>query len=101
MIRTIPVVLLSLLSAGVLAFCAPAPAHAAAYVPCAKAVADADLMIEYIGGLPEQEAVAAIAAISNTEYGKLVLSIAVDAAKSGDRRAYLQAWHSACLKLTA
>ena len=28
MIRTIPVVLLSLLSAGVLTFCAPNPAHA-------------------------------------------------------------------------
>ena len=73
----------------------------AAYVPCAKAVADADLMIEYIGGLLEKEAVAAIAAISKTEYGKVVLSIATDAAKSGDRRAYLSAWHSACLKLTA
>ena len=101
MIRTIPVVLLSLLSAGVLTFCAPAPAYAAAYVPCAKAVADADLMIEYIGGLPEKEAVAAIAAISKTEYGKVVLSIATDAAKSGDRRACLSAWHSACLKLIA
>ena len=101
MIRTIPVVLLSLLSAGGLTFCAPAPAYAAAYVPCAKAVADADLMIEYIGGLPEKEAVAAIAAISKTEYGKVALSIATDAAKSGDRRAYLSAWHSACLKLTA
>ena len=101
MIRTIHVVLLSLLSAVILTFCAPAPAYAAAYVPCAKAVADADLMIEYIGGLPEKEAVAAIAAISKTEYGKVVLSIATDAAKSGDRRAYLSAWHSACLKLTA
>ena len=101
MIRTIPVVLLSLLSACVLTFCAPAPAHAAAYVPCAKAVADADLMIEYVGGLPEQAAVAAIAAISKTEYGAVVLSIATDAAKSGDRHAYLRAWHSACLKLTA
>ena len=101
MIRRIRIALLSLLSAGILAFCSPAPAHAAAYVPCAKAVADADLMIEYIGGLPEQEAVAAIAAISKTEYGKVVLSIATDAAKSGDRRAYLRAWHSACLKLTS
>lgn len=100
MIRRIHVVLLSLLSAWVLTFCAPAPAHAAAYVPCGKAVADAALMIEYIGGLPEQEAVAAIAAISKTEYGKVVLAIAADAAKSGDRRAYLRAWHSACLKLT-
>ena len=101
MIRTIPVVLLSLLSAGILTFCAPAPAHAAAYVPCAKAVAEADLMIEYIGSLPEAEAIAAIAAVSKTEYGRVILSIATDAAKSGDRRAYLRAWHSACLKLTA
>ena len=96
-----PVILISLLSAGVLAFCAPAPAHAAAYVPCAKAVADADRMIEHIGGLSEQEAVTAITAISKTEYGKVVLSVATYAAKSGDRRAYLRAWHSACLKLTA
>ena len=101
MIRTIPVVLLPLLSAWVLTFCAPAPAHAAAYVPCAKAVAEADLMIEYIGSLPEAEAIAAIAAVSKTEYGRVILSIATDAAKSGDRRAYLRAWHSACLKLTA
>lgn len=101
MTRYSPTVLLSLLCAGILTFCAPAPAHAAAYVACAKAVAAADLMIEYIGGLSEQEAVAAIAAISKTEYGKVVLSIATDAAKSGDRRAYLRAWHSACLKLTA
>jgi len=101
MIRYFPTVLLPLLCAGILTFCAPAPAHAAAYVPCAKAVADADLMIEYIGGLSEQEAVTAITAISKTEYGKVVLSIATDAAKSGDRRAYLRAWHSACLKLTA
>ena len=101
MIRTIPVVLLSLLSAGVLAFCAPAPAHAAAYVPCAKAVADADLMIEFIGSLPEAEATAAIAAVSKTEYGRAVLSIAADAAKSGNRREYLRAWHIACLKLTS
>ncbi len=100
MIRRIRIALMSLLSAGVLTFCAHAPAHAAVYVPCAKAVADADLMIEYIGGLSEKEAVAAVAAVSKTEYGRVILSIAADAAKSGDRRAYLRAWHSACLKLT-
>ena len=101
MIRTIHIVLLSLLSAGVLTFCAPHPAHATAYVPCAQAVTDANNLIEFIGSLPEAEATAAIAAVSTTEYGKVVLSIAADAAKSGDRRAYLRAWHSACLKLTA
>ena len=101
MIRTIPVVLLSLLSAGVLTFCAPNPAHAAAYVPCAKAVTDANNLIEFIGSLPEAEATYAIASVSKTEYGKVVLSIAADAAKSGNRREYLRAWHSACLKLTA
>lgn len=100
MIRRIRIALLSLLSAGVLAFCAPAPAHAAAYVPCAQAVTDANNLIEYIGSLPEAEATAAIAAVSKTEYGRVILSIANDAAKSGDRRAYLRAWHSACLKLT-
>lgn len=34
MIRTIPVVLLSLLSAGVLTFCAPHPAHAQPATAC-------------------------------------------------------------------
>ena len=101
MTRSIHVVLLSLLSAGVLTFCAPKPAHAAAYVPCAQAVTDANNLIEFIGSLPEAEATAAIAAVSKTEYGKVVLSIATDAAKSGNRREYLRAWNSACLKLTS
>lgn len=50
MIRTIPVVLLSLLSAGVLTFCAPHPAHAQAdrtasgkYIDCAKVAEDVSL----------------------------------------------------------
>lgn len=101
MTRSIHVVLLSLLSAGVLMFCAPKPASAAAYVPCAKVVTDANNMIEFIGSLPEAEATAALAAVSKTEYGKVVLSIAADAAKSGNRREYLRAWNSACLKLTS
>ena len=101
MTRSIHIVLLSLLSAGVLTFCAPPPARAAAYVPCAQAVTDANNLIEFIGSLPEAEATAAIVAVSKTEYGSVVLSIATDAAKSGDRREYLRTWHSACLKLTS
>ena len=101
MIRRIRIALLSLLSAGILAFCSAQPAHAAAYVPCAQAVKDANNLIEFIGSLQEAEATAAIAAVSKTEYGRVVLSIATDAAKSGNRREYLRAWHSACLKLTA
>lgn len=101
MTRSINMVLLSLLSAGVLMLCAPKPASAAAYVPCAKAVTDANNMIEFIGSLPEAEAAAALAAVSKTEYGKVVLSLAADAAKSGNRREYLRAWNSACLKLTS
>ena len=101
MIRYLNATIISLLCAGVLTFCAPRPAHAAAYVPCAQAVTDANNMIEFIGSLPEAEAAAAIADVSKTEYGRVVLSIATDAAKSGNRREYLRAWHSACLKLTA
>lgn len=51
MIRTIPVVLLSLLSAGVLAFCAPRPAAAqpaksatGQYINCAQVAEDVSLM---------------------------------------------------------
>ena len=98
--RFFPVGLLSLLMAGLVACCAPQPAHAAPYIPCAQAAADANLVIEVIGGLPEKEAIAVIAKISETEYGRVVLSIANDAANSGDRRTYLRAWRSACLKLT-
>ena len=98
--RFFPVGLLSLLVAGLVAFCVPQPAHAASYIPCAQAAADANLVIEVVGGLPEKEAVAAIAKISETEYGRVVMSIAFDAAQSGDRRTYLRAWRSACLKLT-
>lgn len=101
MTRPIHIVLLSLLSAGVLTFCAPKPASAAAYVPCAKAVTDANNLIEFIGSLPEAEATAALTAVSKTEYGKVLLSIATDAAKSGNRREYIRAWHSACLKLSS
>ena len=101
MTRYLNITIISLLCAGVLTFCTVQPARAAAYVPCAQAVTDANNLIEFIGSLPEAEATAAIAAVSKTEYGKVVLSIATDAAKSGDRRAYLRAWHSACLKLTA
>jgi hypothetical protein len=100
-IRYINVTIIALLSAGLLTFCAPHPAHAATYVPCAEAIADADKLIEFIGGLTEEEGAAAIDRVSKTEYGRVVLSLAASAAKSGDHRAYLRAWHSACLKLTA
>ena len=59
MIRTIPVVLLSLLSAGVLTFCAPHPAHAqptksatGQYINCAQVAADVSLTVQAlkIGG---------------------------------------------------
>lgn len=96
MTRFFPACLLSLLAA----CCAPQPAYASSYIPCAQAAADANLVIEVVGGLPEKEAVAVIAKISETEYGRVVVSLATDAAASGDRRTYLRAWRSACLKLT-
>lgn len=92
--------LVAVLAAGLAACCAPQPVYAASYVPCAQAAADANLVIEVVGGLPEKEAIAVIAKISETEYGRVVVSIAKDAAQSGDRRTYLRAWRSACLKLT-
>lgn len=49
MIRTIPVVLLSMLSAGVLAFCAPRPAAAqgkGTFIPCAQLAKDANTLVK-------------------------------------------------------
>ena len=100
MTRTIHVMLLSLLSAGVLTFCAPQPAHATEYVACANVAQDANTLYNLMQVAPVEEGVSLIAEMRKTKYGKVVVDVAVAAAKSGDVKEYIRKWHTTCLKLT-
>ena len=100
MIRSISTMLVSLLSAGILTFCAPAPATAGEYVACARVSEDAGTLHHMVQGMSAEEATALIVELRKTSYGRVVVTVAVDAARSGDVPAYIRAWHIACLKLT-
>ena len=95
-----PAILACLLCAGILSFCTPTPATAAEYVSCGTVAKDADTLHRLVQIAPPEEAVALIAKMIQTEYGKVVVDVALAAAKSGDTRGYIRAWHTACLKLT-
>ena len=95
-----PVILALLLCAGILSFCTPTPATAAEYVSCASVAKDAGTLHRVVQIAPPEEAVALIAKMIKTEYGKIVVDVAVAAAKSGDTQGYIRAWHTTCLKLT-
>ena len=97
---TSSVLITSLLAASLLAFCAPPPAYAAEYVACANVAQDANTLYNLMQVTPTEEGVALIAELRKTSYGRVVVSVAVDAAKSDDAPAYIRAWHTACLKLT-
>ena len=107
MIRTIPVVLLSLLSAGVLTFCAPHPATAqpgksatGQYIDCGKVAADVSLMVRAIEIAPNFAITAA--ASSNADwYSKVVSAHALRALKTSNPAQYVRDLHKACLLETA
>ena len=90
----------SLLAASLLAFCAPQPAYAAEYVACANVAQDATTLYDIMQVTPMVEGTALIAKMRKTEYGRVVVDVAVAAAKSGDVPGYIRTWHNACLKLT-
>lgn len=107
MIRTIPVVLLSLLSAGVLAFCAPAPAHAqpaksatGQYIDCAQVAADVSLMAKAMQA-PRLIGDSWEAGPHADWYTRVVVSHAVRAVKSNNPAQYVRDLHKACLLETA
>lgn len=89
-----------LLASGLLAFCAPKPAYAAEYVACANVARDANTLFNLMQVVTIEEGTVLIAKMRKTEYGKVVVDVAVDAAKSGDVKKYIRAWHNACLKFT-
>ena len=106
MIRTIPVVLLSLLSAGVLTFCAPQPAAAqpaatssGAYVNCAQVAADVSLMARAMKlGLMST---AWQTAAATEWYTRVVVAHANKALSTDNPAQYVRDLHKACLLETA
>ena len=93
MIRTIPVVLLSLLSAGVLTFCAPQPAAAAqgTFIPCAQLAKDATTLVKVheLGAKVE---------LPDLDYLRAVVMIAERAIASGAPAQYIKQFKTACEK---
>ena len=103
MIRTIPVVLLSLLSAGVLTFCAPHPAHAqpdksatGQYINCAQVAADVSLMAQAlkVGGWNGPSSSTAAA---TDWYTRVVVEHAYKALRAPNPAQYVRDLHKACL----
>ena len=106
MIRTIPVVLLSLLSAGVLTFCAPHPAAAqpaksatGQYINCAQVAADVSLMARAMKlGLMSTS----LESDAATEwYTRVVVTHARKALSTDNPAQYVRDLHKACLLETA
>ena len=106
MIRTIPVVLLSLLSAGVLTFCAPHPAHAqpaksatGQYINCAQVAEDVSLMARAMKlGLMST----AWASGDHADwYTRVITAHARKAVTTDNPAQYVRDLHKACLLETA
>ena len=93
MIRFFPVVLLSLLSAGVLTFCAPQPAAAAqgTFIPCAQLAKDATTLVKVheLGAKVE---------LPDLDYLRAVVMIAEGAIASGAPAQYIKQFKTACEK---
>ena len=93
MTRTINVVLLSLLSAGVLTFCAPQPAAAAqgTFIPCAQLAKDATTLVKVhqLGAKVE---------LPDLDYLRAVVMIAEGAIASGAPVQYIKQFKTTCEK---
>ena len=107
MIRTIHIVLLSLLSAGILTFYAPHPARAqpattatGQYIDCGKVAADVSLMVRAIEIAPNF-AITAAASSNSDWYTKVVAAHALRALKTSNPAQYVRDLHKACRLETA
>ena len=106
MIRTIPVVLLSLLSAGVLTFCAPHPATAqpaksatGQYINCAKVAEDVSLAARAMQ--LDSTVVSKWASQESDWYTRVVITHARKALSTDNPAQYVRDLHKACLLETA
>ena len=94
MIRTIPFVLLSLLSAGVLSFCAPSPAHAqgkGTFIPCAQLAKDASTLVKV-------RQLGVKVKLPDLDYLRAVVMVAESAIASGAPAQYIKQFKTACEK---
>ena len=106
MIRTIPVVLLSLLSAGVLTFCAPHPARAqpaksatGQYINCAQVAEDVSLAARAMQ--LDSRVVSKWAGQESDWYTRVVITHARKALSTDNPAQYVRDLHKACLLETA
>ena len=92
MIRTINIVLVSLLSAGVLTFCAPAPAYAqGTFIPCAQLAKDASTLVK-------MHQLGAKVELPDLDYLRAVVMVAEGAIASGAPAQYIKHFKTACEK---
>lgn len=103
MIRRIRIALLPLLSAGILAFCAPHPANAqptstasGQYIDCGKVAADVSLMVRAMEIAPNF-AITAAASSNSDWYTKVVAAHALRAEKSNNPAQYVRDLRKSCL----
>lgn len=94
MIRTIPVVLLSMLAASSLAFCAPSPAYAqgkGTFIPCAQLAKDANTLVKVhqLGAKVE---------LPDLDYLRAVVMLAESAVASGAPAQYIKQFKTVCEK---
>ena len=102
MIRTIPVVLLSLLSAGTLAFCSAQPAAAQPaksasgnFVDCGQVTKDVSLMVRALKLV--SFTISSKASMESDWYTRVVIAHAAAAIKSGNPTQYVRDLHKSCL----
>ena len=94
MIRYLNVTIISLLSAGVLAFCAPSPAAAqgkGTFIPCAQLAKDANTLVKVhqLGAKVE---------LPDLDYLRAVVMLAESAVASGAPAQYIKQFKTACEK---
>ena len=103
MIRTIHIVLLSLLSAGILTFCAPQPARAqpantatGQYVNCARVAADVSLMAQALK-IGRRLGPATDTSFASDWYTRVIVAHARKALSTDNPTQYVRDLHKACL----
>ena len=102
MIRRIRIALMSLLSAGILAFCSAQPAAAQPaksasgnYVDCGQVATDVRLMVRALNLVAS--AISSKASMESDWYTRVVIAHAAAATESGNPAQYVRALHKSCL----
>ena len=91
MTRYIPTALAALFAASVLAFCAPTPAYAQGFIPCAQLAKDATTLVKVhqLGAKVE---------LPDLDYLRAVVMIAEAAIASGAPAQYIKQFKAVCEK---